>query len=217
MNLNINRIKIIIATTVAFFLCSAMNSKCNIVGPATKVNGVVTDGVTGKPIGNLPMKISSLNNSDPHYVNTNSDGSYYIEFNAVILTNYYVSIGSPVANNYVIPDQISITQGINNVVNYIANPAVNVTVNLVNHSNYGQNFFQLTTLDSINFGKSNLNVLVLKDQNIIADTIVKYKLAHYSHVSFESDFVANDGTTTKSIKQNYILGNKDTLININNP
>jgi len=128
-----------------------------------------------------------------------------------------VSVAPSVASNYVNPDQISITQGKNNAVNYRANPAINVTVNLVNHSNYGQNLFQLITVDSIGINKVSVNTLGLNGQSILKDTIAKYQLIHYSHVNFNSYFNTSDGQTANEIIHSYILGNKDTLINITNP
>jgi len=64
MNLSINRIKLIISAVAAFFICCSMNTKCNIVGPVTEAHGTVTDGITGKPIANLAMEVSDLNQTD---------------------------------------------------------------------------------------------------------------------------------------------------------
>ncbi|WP_461451817.1 hypothetical protein [Mucilaginibacter sp.] len=222
MNLNINRVKFIISTVAAFFICCSMNANCNTPGPATEIHGIVTDGITGKPIGNLPMRVGNYT-YDPHYFNTNADGSYDFKFNPERLYSYYLTIAPSTVNNYlpsIYTDNIQktdVTQGTDNLINYKAYPAINVTVHLINHSDYGQNGFQLTILDSLGINNGYLNLLYPNNHNLLLDTIAKYQMAHYSHVSFDSFFISSAGVTAKDLKQAYILGNKDTLINITNP
>jgi len=218
MNLNINRIKIIISTIAAFFICCSMKANCNTPGPATEVHGMVTDGVTGKPIANLPMEVSS-GGYDPHYFSTNTDGSYDLKFTPEKLLNYGLGIARSAANNYLFSFYMGVKQGTDTAINYKAYPAINVTVHLINHSDYGQNTFQLMVLDTLTVNTpSYLGGMYLSDRSLLIDTIAKYPMAHYTHVSFESDFSTNGGyPAVKAIKQSYILGNKDTLINITNP
>jgi hypothetical protein len=213
--MNLDRIKIITSMVAAFFLCCSMSTKCNAPGPTTEVHGIVTDGITGKPIANLAMEVSDLH--DPHYFSTNADGTYDLKFTPERLSNYNLSLASSIVNNYLITASIRVMQGTDNIINYMAYPAMNVTVHLINHSDYGQNSFQLTIIDSLGVNNGFVNLLRLNNRNLLIDTMARYQIAQHSHVSFDSFFINSAGLNAKIINQNYILGSKDTLININNP
>jgi len=140
----------------------------------------------------------------------------------VITAKYNLRIAKSVDFNYLFTYHnyyIPITQGTDTLVNYIAYPAVNVTVHLINRTNYSQINFQLNINDTLALNNIYTSgEIYVNDPDILMDTIFNYPLAHYSHVSFTSNFAGSFGyPINKSIKQSYILGNKDTLINITNP
>jgi len=203
----------------AFYICCSMHGNCNDPGPVTEVHGVVTDGITGKPIANLPMVISSSNNFDPHYFSTDINGKYDLKFTPQRPLYYGLRIASQAANNYLYIQNIGVKQGVDSLFNYKVYPAINVTVHLINHSDYSMNTFQLIINDTLATNLGDFpGGIYLNNQSLLIDTVVKYPMAHYSHASFTSDFLLNGNYQgEKAFKQSYILGNKDTLINVTNP
>ncbi len=216
MSLNVNRIKITVLLSAAFFICCSMSTKCNIPGPETRVHGVVTDGVTGKAIGDLPMEVAA-EGEDPHYFSTNADGSYDIKFKPERFVKYQLSVTFSVAESYFLPQFIKITQGTDTVINYALYPLINVSVHLVNHTSHGQAGFILNMLDSLKDVYPGDVLLQLPSFKPTIDTVAKFQMAHFTTVSCLSIFYDSKGQDIVEYNQRIKLGGRDTTIAINNP
>jgi hypothetical protein len=216
MHLNINHIKVTIAMAAAFFLCSSMTGNCHSHGPETEVNGIVSDAVTGKPIGNLPMELTA-GDGGSLYFTTNADGSYDYKFSPDSYLKYQLVVKLSVADAYLDPLFIPISQGRDTTVDYKLFPVINVTVHLINSSSHGQTRFSFDIADSLDNRSDNFNYISLSNK-IVTDTVAKYKLAQYTNINCKSNFYTPGSNTANIVyQQNIKLGGNDTTIVISNP
>lgn len=208
-------------------LAILVQTACKKEGPKTIVTGKVVDKVTGEPYSGISLQLtrsratwSGTATDRFEIVQTDINGNYVLTFVADELnanSNHWIYFKDDIRDYGFLHvfkdyDEFKLKIGQTNKIDFKISKLINLKVRISNKSNHNYPAFGLTSNSDCG-----CIYVTLKDQRILRDTVLQYKVPRMEPITFTSSFY-QPNTVNSYVTFTYtsFIAMKDTTINIVN-